>query len=95
MRRLTITLALAIAANAAQAQTRPNTATMACAAAARLVLSQGAIVLGTGGDTFDRFVRDASYCQRGQILRAAFTPSADVRQCFVGWRCYEPESQQR
>ena len=31
---------------------------------ARLVSSQGAVVLGTGAHTYDRFVRDVGFCER-------------------------------
>ena len=93
--RAIIVFTATLAASLALAQTRPSTTTMSCAAAASLVQQRGAVLLGTGGDTFDRFVRDASYCPKGQILKAAFTPSADQRQCFVGWRCYDPDYQIR
>jgi hypothetical protein len=90
-----IILFATFAASTAWAQSRPSTTNMSCAAAASLVQQRGAVVLGTGGSTFDRFVRDASFCPHGQILRAAFVPAADQRQCFIGWRCHEPEYQVR
>ena len=54
-----------------------------------------AFVLGMGGDTFDRFVRDASFCSHGQRLRPAFSPTTDNRACLVGWRCYDESREDR
>lgn len=86
---------LLVSTGLAAAQGRPSTTAMSCAAAAALVQSRGAVVLGTGGDMFDRFVRDASFCPKGQVLRPAFEPTIDQRQCFVGYRCFEEEKQPR
>lgn len=87
MTRFLIPLMLALAAQAAQAQSRPSTLQQSCAASQRMVQSQGAIVLGTGGYTYDRFVRDPGFCQHGEYLEPAFVPSRDVQACFVGYRC--------
>ena len=75
---------------AALAQSRPSTVALSCGQAARLVASQGAIVLGTGGPTYDRFVRDRSFCEPTEIARRAFRPTRDNPQCLVGYTCYEP-----
>ena len=66
-----------------------------CAAAASLVRAQGSAVLGTGGDKFDRFVRDASFCPRGQDLKAGFAQTTDQAQCVVGWICYDTPKENR
>ncbi|SOR27355.1 conserved protein of unknown function [Methylorubrum extorquens] len=47
-------------------------------------------MLGTGGPTFDRFVRDRSFCEATEIGRRAFVPTRDNPGCFVGYTCYEP-----
>ncbi len=72
------------------AQGRPSTTAMACVQATRLVASRGAIVLGTGGQTYDRFVRDRSFCEPTEIARRAFRPTRDNPECLVGYTCYEP-----
>ena len=77
----------------AQSQSRPSTVTMACSQAARLVAGHGAIVLGTGGSTFDRFVTDRRFCAINQTTEPAWLPTADTPQCFVGYRCKEPTSE--
>ena len=78
-----------VAATPALAQSRPSTTTMTCAAANALVLSRHAIVLGTGRDTYDRYVSDQGQCPWGQILKPGFAPTRDNPQCMVGWRCVD------
>jgi hypothetical protein len=70
-----------------QAQTRPSTPNLPCHRSRELVAAYGAIVLGTGGYTYDRFVRDRSFCEFNEFVRPAFVPSLDTPQCFVGYRC--------
>lgn len=87
MKALVLTLALLFGAGTADAQTRPSTVSRPCAASQRDVQANGAIVLGTGGYTFDRFVRDRSFCQIDEGLDPAFVPSRDNQSCFIGYRC--------
>lgn len=87
MKHLTLSLLLLLAAAPALAQSRPSTPDRSCAANHQSVAANGAIVLGTGGFTFDRFVRDRSFCQHGDFLEPAFVPSRDTPQCFIGYRC--------
>ena len=88
-------LGLEVLASSAFAQGRQSTTQMTCSAAQAIVQSQGAAVLGTGGDTFDRFVRDPGLCQRGQTTRPGFAPTTNNSQCLVGWRCYDPALETR
>jgi hypothetical protein len=71
------------------AQGRPSTVNRPCAASQALVYSRGAIVLGTGGYTYDRFVRAQNFCEVGEYTEPAYVPSADTPQCFVGYRCVQ------
>lgn len=87
MSRTLLTIILALAAQAAMAQSRPSTPQMSCAASQRLVQQRGAVVLGTGGYTYDRFVRDYSFCEHGEYAEPAWVPSKDAPSCFVGYRC--------
>ena len=92
MCRLTITSVLAAVAAVAvatsvSAQPRPNTTTVACSAIASLVKARGAVVLTTGPNSYDRFVADGSFCDRGQGVEPAFERAADTAQCFIGYRC--------
>lgn len=83
-------ICLVTAASAARAQGRPDSTTMPCSRAAALVRSQGALVLGTGGRTYDRFVVDRNFCESTQQTKAAFVPAADTASCFVGYTCIDP-----
>ena len=85
---------LAAGAGPALAQ-RPSTLDMTCAQARSVVLRQGAAVLGTGGQTYDRFVRDRNFCEATEIGRRAFVPTRDTRACLVGFTCYEPSRNDR
>lgn len=87
MKRTAIALFLTAIANDASSQTRPSTVNRPCVASRQLVLSMGAVVLGTGGYTYDRFVRDSSFCEVGEYPDPAFVPSLDAPRCFVGYRC--------
>lgn len=76
-------------------QARPSTLAMSCGQAREVVTRQGAVVLGTGGYTYDRFVRDASFCQQTETGRRAFVPTRDTGACLIGYTCYEPSRNDR
>ncbi|HEY7386293.1 MAG TPA: hypothetical protein VH743_21750 [Beijerinckiaceae bacterium] len=84
-------LAAACVVTSVAAQPRPSTVAMSCAQAAGLVASRGAIVLGTGGYTYDRFVAHRGFCLITEMTEPAWVPTRDTRQCFVGYRCKEAE----
>jgi ABC-type sugar transport system substrate-binding protein len=87
---LALAFALALAAAGALAQPRPQSTAMTCRQAAALVSSRGAVVLGTGGHTYDRYVRDRGFCAITEATKPGFAPTLDDPQCFVGYRCFEP-----
>jgi len=87
MKRAVIVLMSSAFLTGAQAQTRPSTVVMPCGASQQMVFARGAIVLGTGGQTYDRFVRDQTFCAIGEYAQQAFVPSRDTPWCFVGYRC--------
>ncbi len=89
-RTVAVMIAATMLITAAVAQNRPSTTAMTCHQAADLVYARGAIVLGTGGHTYDRFVRDRSFCQITEATERAWVPTRDTPACFVGYRCYEP-----
>lgn len=78
-----------------RADARPSTIDLTCVKAQGLVTAQGAIVLGTGGHTYDRFVRHAGFCQATEIGRRAFVPTRDTPRCLIGYTCYEPSGSDR
>ncbi|MCJ2141424.1 hypothetical protein [Methylobacterium sp. E-066] len=85
-----IATALMVVAAPAAAQTRPSSTAMTCQQTVRLIQARGALVLGTGGQTYDRFVRDRSFCEATEIARRAFRPTRDNPNCLIGYTCYEP-----
>ncbi len=65
----------------------PTTAPPTCAGLAALVKSQGAVVLGDNPRTYQRYVRDQTFCAYQQVASPAWVPTADNPQCFVGYTC--------
>lgn len=76
-----------VVSGAAFAQSRPSTVKMSCAQAQQTVRSAGAIVLGTGGFSYDRFVRGEGFCARDEMAVPTWAQSRDVAQCMVGFVC--------
>jgi hypothetical protein len=86
MRSLLVAVLAVSFAAAAYAQ-RPSTLDMTCREARSIVARAGAIVLSTGRHTYDRFVASDSYCQPDEYAYATSAPTADARQCPLGYRC--------
>jgi hypothetical protein len=78
---------VALLAGAALAQERPQSPALTCAQASALVQSRGALILGTGGYTYDRYVSSQASCQVDEFAEAAFVPTRDNPQCQAGYRC--------
>ena len=93
MRTAVLALLIVMASFSVYAQERPSSVTMTCSQAAQLVAARGAILLGTGRATFDRFVTDRRFCAINQTTEPAWVPTMDHPQCFVGYRCKEPTSE--
>lgn len=83
---LLVTASLVVPAPAV-AQGRPDTRQMTCAEAQSLVARNGAVVMTTGPQTFERFVTGFSYCQVGEQLSREVAPTRDNRRCEVGFTC--------
>lgn len=66
------------------------TTQMSCPQARGLVARSGGIVLGTSGQTYDRFVSDRSFCEATEATKAAYAPTRTDPACFVGYTCFEP-----
>jgi hypothetical protein len=88
VKRMLSTLGLLLAATgAAIAQAGPSTFDRPCAASRDLVMRDGAVVLTTGPNTYNRYVKDAAYCLVDQYPQPSWVPSSDDPQCFIGCRC--------
>ncbi len=94
MKRILLGILLVLA-TAQAASARPASYKMSCAATAGLVQSRGAALLDTSPTTFDRYVRDVTFCMPGEALRPEWVRTRDNPQCFVGYTCYEPERDRR
>ena len=82
-------VAITACMSGALAQTRLSTTSMSCTGAASFVASKGAVVIGTGGDTYERVVSSQGFCNRGEDTKPLFAPTRDNGACFVGYYCFE------
>jgi hypothetical protein len=64
---------------------------MTCNQARQLVASRGAVVLGTGTYTYDRYVRDLRFCEINETIQPGYVPTRDTPQCPVGYLCRDPD----
>lgn len=87
MNRIALVTMLVASTSTAFAQSRPSTPSMNCGQARQIVLSNGAAVLGTGQFTYDRYVRDRSFCEFNEVLEPAWVPTRDTPKCPIGYRC--------
>ena len=91
MKALALTLTLTALATGAVAQSRPSTLTMSCAQAGSVVASRGAVVLSTGQHTYDRYVSRRKFCEINETVQPVWVPTADARQCLIGYRCIDTD----
>jgi hypothetical protein len=73
----------------AAAAARPYAPKMSCRSLQSMMAARGAVVVSTGPDLYDRFVKDSRYCERTQRTEAAWIKSADNPECFIGYTCRE------
>ncbi|MCG7391392.1 hypothetical protein MHY87_00535 [Microvirga sp. ACRRW] len=90
MKRIALAVAFLACASGVQAQQRPSTLNMVCGQTQQLILSRGAIVLSTGTYTYDRYVRDDSFCERNEMTEVVTVPTRDTPRCPV-YRCTDNE----
>jgi hypothetical protein len=90
-RTLAFIAILAAGPTGALAQGRLSTTSLTCAQARAIVASHGAVVLGTGGITYQRFVAHGGFCERLEWARPTYAPTRDTPACPVGGVCVEME----
>lgn len=90
-RPVVLAVLVCVAAMPASGQQRLSTTRLTCREASEIVKRQGSVELGTGGSTYDRYVRDRSFCEITEIAELRFVPTRDNPQCPVGYRCKEPD----
>jgi len=69
------------------AQGRPDTRRMTCEQAQEFVHHRGAVVMSTGRFTYERLVRNRSYCDYDENIWQVYAPTRDYRRCRVGNKC--------
>jgi len=85
---LLITLGAVLAATAV-AEARPDSRGMDCAEIRAMIQSRRAVVLTTGPNTYDRYVRQfGNECDWPEVPMSAYVPARDGH-CPV-YRCEEP-----
>jgi hypothetical protein len=87
MRKAAVVLIACAFATGVHAQSRPSTPSMTCNQARQIVLSRGAVVLGTGTYTYDRYVVDRRFCEINETIEIGLVPTRDTPQCPVGYLC--------
>jgi hypothetical protein len=84
-KRFVLTAILLVYAQIAVAQPLRQTTSFRCRDAAALVVSSGAVVIGTGAHTYERFVAGAG-CGKASD-EPAWVAASDTSRCFIGYRC--------
>ena len=58
-----------------------------CAQARATILRQGAAVVRTAPNIYDRYVADESYCAHGEYGARVLAETRDTPNCFIGYVC--------
>ncbi|WP_136621469.1 MULTISPECIES: hypothetical protein [Mesorhizobium] len=89
IRRIALMTAAILFAATSLADARPDTRTMSCGQLQQLIQSHRAVVLTTGPNTYDRYVRQfGNECDWPEVPMSAYVPTRDGH-CPV-YRCEEP-----
>lgn len=93
IRCISVAIALLLATEA-QAISRFSSNRMSCAQVQQRIVSSGAAIISytsrRGNPLYDRFVRNAQFCQGGEVTEYAYITAADTKSCPV-LRCQEYE----
>jgi hypothetical protein len=71
---------------------RPESWRFSCGDLRALVQQNGAVVIATGPDLYDRFVAHGGYCMFGEVTVPAYVPARDRELCQVGYVCRDRDS---
>jgi hypothetical protein len=75
--------AFVLLSTVAFAQGRPDARTMSCADVQALLARQGAAVITTGPNTFDRYVSNTGACNHTEFAETDFIATRDAARCQV------------
>ena len=93
MRKLIATALIALTPASALAEARLDTAHLSCAAAQQFVLKNGAALLYSGPDVYDRYVADRRFCLPNQFVRPGrLTDAHEAVRCIVNYKCFDPDN---
>ncbi|MBB3456515.1 hypothetical protein FHT86_004823 [Rhizobium sp. BK313] len=86
---------VAATASPASAISRISSTSRTCTALRQIINSQGAVILthpGTraSGTLYDRYVRDSSYCNPGDVATDDWVPAKDKNCRLYNCQTYEP-----
>ncbi len=76
----------------AAASEQPLTPMMDCASVKNVVKTRGAVILRTGAHLYDRYVDNDGFCPTMMRTEAAWVPTRDNPQCFIGYTCEQTNS---
>jgi hypothetical protein len=93
IRSISVAIALLVATEA-QAVSRFSSDRMSCAQVQQRIASGGAAIVSytsaRGNPLYDRFVRNAQFCQGGEVTESTYITATDTKSCPV-LRCQEYE----
>lgn len=94
MRRLVLFALALVVATEAQALGRFSSDRMACARVQQTIRADGAAIVSytsrRSNPLYDRFVRNAQFCQGGEVTETVYIVAADTQSCPV-LHCQEYE----
>jgi hypothetical protein len=89
-RFLVLIVGLWVWPNGTIAAARPNAPSLTCSVIQGLVASRGELIVNTGQVTYERYIRDRSFCAQDEIAEPDFVRSSDTPECLL-YRCvYRP-----
>lgn len=67
--------------------TRADLGSMTTSEARQLVGDRGAVIFNSGKRTYERVVKNVSYCELGEVTRFFYGQTADDNSAIVGKTC--------
>jgi len=86
-KRIVLTAGAVLALSSAAVEARPSLHTMSCAQAQAFVQSHGSVVANTGPMTYQKFVSQSRYCDRGQRAVSTYVKTRDNARCRIDYAC--------
>lgn len=92
MKKIAFTLSMLIAASVATGaqamiSNKVDTSQHSSSQLQQMIQDRGSLILQTGPGLFDRYVSNRGQCGSHEETRAAYVPTADSNNAFVGYRC--------